>query len=198
VGPVANNAYIVRDPVQRCCALIDAPFEGERILAALGADPLTAILLTHAHMDHTHALPSIREETRAPVGVHPSEPEAPALRPDLPLEDGRRIAVGGLELEVLHTPGHTPGSVCFLLRPWLCFCGDTVFPGGPGKTGSPEAFEQILRSLETRIYTLPDTIRLLPGHGQGMRVDASRAEYQRFRSRPRKDVLFGDVLWAES
>ena len=198
VGSFGNNVYLVRDCLQGCCALIDAAAEPESLLAAVGKDRLTAVLLTHAHPDHIQALEQVRLEGKAPLGVHPLEPKASGFRPEISLSGGQSLAVGSLELEVLHTPGHTPGSVCFLLRPDLCFCGDTVFPGGPGKTGSPEAFQQILKSLEQKIFVLPDHVFLWPGHGEGISVGNSRKEYEEFRSRPREKKPWGDVLWKES
>jgi glyoxylase-like metal-dependent hydrolase (beta-lactamase superfamily II) len=198
VGPFDNNVYLLRDPTASCCALIDAAAEPARIQEAIGDDRLLAILQTHTHMDHIQGLESLRRKTGAPVGIHPLEPEAQGLHPELSLSEGDRIAVGANQLEVLHTPGHTPGSVCFLLRGRLCFCGDTIFPGGPGKTWSPEAFLQIIQSLEQRIYPLPEEVRLLPGHGEEITVGASRREYEAFRSRPREGIPWGDVLWDAS
>ena len=198
VGPFENNIYIVRDRNSGRCLLIDAAAEADAILGAIGDDHLEAVLLTHTHMDHIQALRAILEKKGAPIGVHPQEPEAASLKPGISLADGQRITVGSHELEVLHTPGHTPGSVCFLLRPALCFCGDTVFPGGPGKTSSPEAFLRIVQSLENKIYTLADDVRLLPGHGEGTTVGDSRGEYDAFKSQPREEAPWGDVLWKES
>ncbi len=198
VGPFENNVYLVRDRTQGVCAIIDAAFEPERILDAVARDRVAAILLTHAHMDHIQALEALRLRTKAPVAVHPQEPGSEGLKPEIALAHGRHVAVGQHRLEVLHTPGHTPGSVCFVLGRDLCFCGDTVFPGGPGKTATPQDFLQIVQSIERQIYTLTDTIRLLPGHGEGLTVGESKEEYQAFRRRPRTSIPFGDVLWEKA
>jgi glyoxylase-like metal-dependent hydrolase (beta-lactamase superfamily II) len=198
VGSYGNNVYLVQDRLQGCCVLIDAAAEGNALLQAIGSDRLAAIILTHAHIDHTLALKEVRKKTGAPVGIHPLEPETTRLHPEISLSDGYRIAVGSHELEVLHTPGHTPGSISLFLPSTLCFCGDTVFPGGPGKTWSPESFQTIIQSLERKIYTLPPNVLLLPGHGEGIRVGDSKKEYERFQKRPREKTPFGDVLWEES
>ncbi len=198
VGPFDNNVYLVRDRTQGVCAVIDAAFEPERILDAVAGDRVAAILLTHAHMDHVQALEALRLRTKAPVGVHPSEPGFGGVKPEIALAHGTCVAVGSHRLEVLHTPGHTPGSVCFVLGNDLCFCGDTVFPGGPGKTATPQDFLQIVESIERQIYTLTDTIRLLPGHGGGLTVGESKKEYEVFRRRPRTSIPFGDVLWEKA
>jgi glyoxylase-like metal-dependent hydrolase (beta-lactamase superfamily II) len=197
VGPFDNNSYLITDTQQSRCVVIDAAADADRILNAIGSHQVVAILQTHTHMDHTQALREVRERTGAPVGIHPLEPEAAELGPEISLADGQRIAVGSHELQVLHTPGHTPGSLCFLLRPALCFCGDTIFPGGPGKTWSPDAFHQLTQSLEQKIYTLVDRVRLLPGHGEEIAVGESRREYEAFKSRPLKETPWGDVLWEE-
>src|SRR4030043_1230586 len=115
VGSYGNNVYLVQDQLQGCCVLIDAAAEGDALLQAIGPDRLVAILLPHAHMDHIQALEEVRKKSGAPVGIHPLEPEATRLRPEISLSDGYRIAVGSHELEVLHTPGHTSGSVSFFL-----------------------------------------------------------------------------------
>jgi glyoxylase-like metal-dependent hydrolase (beta-lactamase superfamily II) len=198
VGPFDNNVYLLRLLGQQRCLLIDAAAEAEAILQEVGSDRLEGIYLTHAHPDHIQALEDLRKHTSAPLAVHPKEPGASSLLAEVFFEDGQRIPVGKRMLEVLYTPGHTPGSVCFLLSPHLCFCGDTVFPGGPGKTWSPEDFRQIIRSLETKIYPLPDHVHLLPGHGDGILVGESRKEYHAFCSRPREKTPWGDVLWETS
>jgi glyoxylase-like metal-dependent hydrolase (beta-lactamase superfamily II) len=198
VGSFGNNVYLVRDLQEKACVLIDAAAEERSLLGAVGKDRLMAVLLTHAHMDHIQALEGVRKKSGAPVGIHPQEPSFAKLHPEISLFDGQRIPVGRRELEVLHTPGHTPGSVSFLLRPDFCFCGDTVFPGGPGKTWSPEDFQILLQSLDRKIYTLPGDITLLPGHGAEISVGNSREEYEGFRSQTRGKNLFGDVVWQSS
>ncbi|MGQ9653758.1 MAG: MBL fold metallo-hydrolase [Thermodesulfobacteriota bacterium] len=198
LGPFDNNVYLVRDRTQRVCAVIDAAFEPQSILDAVAGDRIAAILLTHAHMDHVQALEALRLRTEAPVGVHPLEPGLEGMKPEIALTHGTCVQVGSHQLEVLHTPGHTPGSVCFVLGKELCFCGDTVFPGGPGKTATPQDFLRIVESIERHLYTLNDSIRLLPGHGEGLTVGDSKKEYELFRKRPRTSIPFGDVLWEKA
>jgi glyoxylase-like metal-dependent hydrolase (beta-lactamase superfamily II) len=198
VGSYGNNVYLLQEELQGSCLLIDAAAEGGALLQAIGSDRLVAIILTHGHIDHIQALEEVRKKSGAPVGIHPLEPEAARLRPEISLADGYRIAIGTHELEVLHTPGHTPGSVSFFLPSTLCFCGDAVFPGGPGKTWSPQGFQTLIQSLERKIYTLPRNVLLLPGHGEGISVGDSKKEYEGFQRRLREETLFGEVHWEQS
>jgi hydroxyacylglutathione hydrolase len=110
------------------------------------------------------------------------------------LEDGDNLKLGKLKIDVLYTPGHTPGSLCFKIRKYL-FAGDTIFPGGPGHTETPSEFAQILESITGKIFKLPGTTVILPGHGASTIVKKSREEYAVFASRPHPEDLCGDVLW---
>lgn len=195
VGPYDNNVYIVKEERIGRALLIDAAFEPQRILSALGDTHLDTILLTHAHPDHIQALEFLRHTTRCHVGVHPSEPEALELHPTLFLEEGFELSLGSLTLRVIHTPGHTPGSVSIVLGSLVCFCGDTLFPGGPGRTWSPKGFEEILRSIRDKLLSLPDDLLLLPGHGPGIRVRDSRAEYERFAAKGFPKGIWGEIRW---
>jgi glyoxylase-like metal-dependent hydrolase (beta-lactamase superfamily II) len=105
------------------------------------------------------------------------------------------ISFGDVRLEVFHTPGHTPGSVCFLAGRYLV-SGDTLFPGGPGKTWSAVGFKQILDSIERRILSMPDDTKVFPGHGEGTTLGAERSAIEAFCARPRDGNLYGDVLWS--
>ncbi|MFW0858887.1 MAG: MBL fold metallo-hydrolase [Dehalococcoidia bacterium] len=94
------------------------------------------------------------------------------IKPDILLNDGDTISFGNIELHVLHTPGHTPGSVCFLTGNHL-ISGDTIFPSGPGRTGSPDQLRQIIESITSKILVLPDDTRVYPGHGDSTMVEKS-------------------------
>jgi hydroxyacylglutathione hydrolase len=118
----------------------------------------------------------------------------PAGKIDRPLADGEQISVGGNSVTVIHTPGHTPGSCCFLIGRYL-ISGDTLFPGGPGHTNSPQELQQTIASINERLYTLPDDTLVLPGHGQGTTIGRSREEYAAFAARPQRPDLQGDVTW---
>ena len=138
ISPFGTNAYIVVCNATKDSVLIDAPGEPQRIMDALKGTTPTCILMTHNHMDHTMALAELAEALRVPVGAHEADAGSLPVRPEMPLKDGGVVAFGNLALGVLHTPGHTPGGLCFLLGDYL-ISGDTLFPGGPGKTGSPAA-----------------------------------------------------------
>jgi hydroxyacylglutathione hydrolase len=112
------------------------------------------------------------------------------------LNDGDTITLGKLKIKVLFTPGHTPGGLCFLVSEYL-FAGDTLFPGGPGHTETPDDFVQILASITQKIYTLPDNTVILPGHGDSTTVRKSKEEYAAFTSKPH-GTLYGDVAWLTS
>ena len=110
------------------------------------------------------------------------------------LKDGDVIKFGNRELQVLATPGHTDGGVCLLVGKHL-FSGDTLFPGGPGKTRSPEALQQVIGSITSKLLVLSDDTAVYPGHGLDTTIGDARREYQAFASRPHPSELSGDVTW---
>ncbi len=193
LGPFGTNAYIVVEKSSGESLLIDAPASPDTILAGLEGTRPGNILLTHSHFDHTGALDSLRSVLRVPLAAHRADSSILKKPPETYLEDGDNVSLGSLRLGVLHTPGHTPGSLCFRLGKYL-FAGDTLFPGGPGKTSTPDDFLQIIESITGKIYTLEDDTRVLPGHGDETAVGQSRQEYAVFAARPHEGIC-GDVTW---
>jgi glyoxylase-like metal-dependent hydrolase (beta-lactamase superfamily II) len=165
VGSFENNCYLLISSSGRESVIIDPAAEGERILAEAGGTEVKHILVTHGHMDHIGALEEVRAATRAPVGIHQADARALRRKPDFFLRGGTMLKIGDISLKVLHTPGHTPGGVCFLTGKVL-FSGDTIFPNGPGNTALPGAdYGEILRSIHSHIFTLSDDTIIYPGHG---------------------------------
>jgi len=198
LGPFANNAYIV-GPVDTAGAVvvIDAPEGSEEIVRALGESRVGHILVTHSHADHWNGFDVLRAHTDAPVYASEEETDLDATRHVLPLSDGAEVRVGHTTIIVIHTPGHTPGSVCLLVGRAL-MSGDTLFPGGPGHSRSNEALQQEIHSITSRLFELPDDTLVLPGHGGGTTIGVAKEEYEVFASKPHAGDLHGDVLWAES
>jgi hydroxyacylglutathione hydrolase len=194
LGPYATNCYVIVAKATGESLLIDAPDSPDVILASLNGTRPRRILLTHGHFDHTGALGELRTSLRVPLAAHRADSLWFEGTPEIFLEDGDTIELGGLVIEVLHTPGHTPGSLCFRLNNYL-FAGDTIFPGGPGHTHTPDDFKEILESITRKILTLPDETIILPGHGLDTTVARSRQEYADFTSRHRGEGVFGDVTW---
>lgn len=197
LGPYANNAYVVADRDAAEAVIVDMPVESSQTLEAIGDLRVVAVLLTHTHPDHWPDYDLVKGATDAPVFCHPAEVMMPAEKIDRPLADGDRLAVGRLSLQVIHTPGHTPGSCCFLVGRHL-IAGDTLFPGGPGHSESPQELQQNIASITERLYTLPGDTLVLPGHGDNTTIEQSRQEYAVFASRPHPPDLHGDVLWESS
>ena len=174
--------------------IVDPAAEPGRILAAVESTAVKAILLTHGHLDHVQALDAVRQATGAPLGIHPADAAEFGIIGDFSLNDGDVVKLGGGELTVAHTPGHTPGGVC--LRFGRCaVVGDTLFPGGPGHSRTPEALAQILASLQDKVFAWPGDTAFYPGHGEGSTVGAVRPAFEAFIARPRSPELCGDVEW---
>jgi hydroxyacylglutathione hydrolase len=194
LGAFATNAYIVGCQKTMDSALIDAPAGADVIIDRLKNTALKYILLTHNHIDHIGALARLRLELKAPLAAHGTDGEKLTPPPEMLLEDGDVIWVGKLKFTVLHTPGHTPGSLCFRVGRYL-ISGDTIFPGGPGKTGSPDDFRQIVKSITEKIFVLPDDTQVYPGHGDSTVLKKEKDDFAVFASRPQTRDLCGDVLW---
>ena len=150
MSPMMNNGYLITCPETNEAILIDTPGEPEKLLGVIGDEDIKAILITHNHGDHLAGFGEITGKVDAPVGISPADAHALPRTPDIELTDGKIIKFGNRELQVLNTPGHTDGASCFLVGKHL-FSGDTLFPGGPGRTRSPEALTQLLNSITSKL-----------------------------------------------
>ncbi len=176
---VDNNVWVVGDDTE--CVVIDAPHDVNAILDVIAGRRVVAVLCTHAHDDHVRVAPELGRAVEAPVLLHPADLPVWELTHDTPpdgeLADGQQIPVGDIVLEVLHTPGHAPGAVCFY-APGLgvVFTGDTLFNGGPGATGrSFSDPDVIVASITERLLGLPDQTVVKTGHGDDTTIAAERA-----------------------
>jgi len=197
LGPFGTNCYLITCRRTGESIVIDAPGEAAEILRGLKGTHPRFILITHTHMDHLGALSHLKSELEIPVAVHPLEAKNLPLRPEILLDDGDTVSFGRIKLTVLHTPGHTPGSICFLTGKYL-ISGDTLFPGGPGKTRSPADLRQIIESIKEKILPLPDDTQVYPGHGDSTILRKEKEEFALFSSRSHDPNLCGDVLWLSS
>ena len=174
VGPYENNVFILRSKSTGDAVLIDAANEHELLLEVCRATGVRRVLTTHGHFDHIGAVTAVRD-AGIDVGI---APEDAAMLPayDFVIPDEDVIEVGDLRLRTIHTPGHTPGSTCFLLEGHpVVFSGDTLFPGGPGNTKFENAsFDQIIESIDRRLFTLPEDDLVLPGHGLDTTIGTER------------------------
>jgi glyoxylase-like metal-dependent hydrolase (beta-lactamase superfamily II) len=195
LGPYGNNAYIVADRDAGEAIIVDMPAGSRAVIDAARNLKITAILLTHTHPDHWADYDLVKQATGAPVVCHPAEVIMPTAKIDRPLADGDEIAVGKASLRAIHTPGHTPGSTCYVAG-GILFSGDVLFPGGPGRTRTPADLRQSIASITERLYSLPVETLVLPGHGGDTTIGDSKREYSVFASREHPSDLCGDVTWA--
>jgi glyoxylase-like metal-dependent hydrolase (beta-lactamase superfamily II) len=191
VGPMDNNAYLLRCTGTGELLLIDAANEADTLLRLLAGAPLATIVTTHQHRDHWAALEAVEQATGARTVAHPDDAGAlPVTVTDL-VRNGDTVKVGDASLSVIHLRGHTPGSIALCYdaagqladQPHL-FTGDSLFPGGPGRTTTPEAFNSLMSDLEERVFgRLPDETWIYPGHGNDTTLGAERPHLAEWRAR---------------
>lgn len=191
VGPMDNNCYLVQDTATGAALLIDAANEPDRILELLGQEvsgQLRQIVTTHQHFDHWQGLEKVVAGTGVPTAAHELDAEPLPVPPDRLLAEGDTVRLGELALEVIHLRGHTPGSVALALtddagRTHL-FTGDSLFPGGVGRTTTPAEFASLLGDVTTKLFDrYGDDTAVYPGHGDDTTLGAERPQLAEWRQR---------------
>ena len=199
VGEYQANCYLLVETELGEGILVDPGDEAQKILDWIGNTNVTRLLLTHGHSDHVGALHAVKQALGVKAGIHPADVETFSIRADYELSPGDIFTLGDAHIEVVHVPGHTPGSVALKLIEADGFhhalSGDAIFPGGPGHTQTPEALATALESLTHTVFTWSDSVRLHPGHGESTTVGAERAAFETFRDKPHPPDLCGDVTW---
>lgn len=195
VGAFQENCYLYACPQTLEAVIIDPGDEAERILVRLRELRFIPryIINTHGHIDHICAIDEVSAAYPVPLAIHPDDVfmytdeeaartfgrQAPLVKrqPDILLHEGDTITFGTLTLEVLHTPGHTPGGICLVSRPYCVFSGDTLFRRSIGRTDLRGGiYEQIITSIREKLYTLDDDLVVFPGHGDPTTIIEEKAE----------------------
>ncbi|WP_184580742.1 MBL fold metallo-hydrolase [Lipingzhangella halophila] len=188
VGPMDNNTYLLRCNATAEAVLIDAANEADRILELIGSAGLSRVVTTHRHQDHWQALAEVVGVTGARTVAHPIDGEELPVSVDDPVEHGDVVPVGQVELRVIHLRGHTPGSIALRYddpegRTHL-FTGDSLFPGGVGKTWDETDFRSLLSDVEERVFAaMDDDTWVYPGHGRDTTLGAERPQLPEWRVR---------------
>lgn len=203
VSGFQNNAYLLTCKRTNQGLVIDTPDQPFELIDAATKTDVQAVLITHNHLDHLQGFNDVLAKMQVPVGIGADDAHALMSKPhgEVDVADGNILSFGDITLRAIATPGHTPGSTCYMLpseQPGATphvFTGDTLFPGGPGKSGSAEAFRQLVTSVESCLLSLPGDTIVLPGHGDSTTVKESQREFEVFSSNPRREGLYGDVTW---
>jgi glyoxylase-like metal-dependent hydrolase (beta-lactamase superfamily II) len=183
IGPMENNIFIVSDAGSHEAYIIDGGFEPKAVAVAAEGLSVKAILITHGHRDHHEHVGELKALVHAPVAIGMDDAAQLSIDPDFLIVDQQSFAFGQHCMHAIHTPGHTPGSTCFLYLEHL-FTGDTLFPGGPGNTqNDPVRFERIISSIRERLFVLPDETVVHPGHGHDTTIGAERPHLEEWIAR---------------
>ena len=183
INPFQSNCYILGCNKTKQGMVIDPGGEAFAIIneiTRLGLK-IRYILLTHSHFDHTGGAQEIKNITKAPVWIHPLDANGLDFQPDGNLSDGQKIGLGRFMVTVIHTPGHSPGGVCFH-APGAVFTGDTLFAGSVGRTDFPGGdHNQLVTGVTQKIFPLGDALRIYPGHGPHSTIQKERLTNPFFR-----------------
>jgi glyoxylase-like metal-dependent hydrolase (beta-lactamase superfamily II) len=188
VSEMDNNVYLLRSRETGEQLLIDAADDAATLLQVVGDTGLRTVVTTHQHWDHHRALAAVVDATGAETVAGTEDADHLPVPVTRRVSDGDVVTVGDSPLEVIHLVGHTPGSIALLYddpdgTPHL-FTGDSLFPGGPGRTTSPEDFEQLISDLERKVFDrLPDETWVYPGHGDDTTLGAERPSLAEWRAR---------------
>ncbi|MEU4491719.1 MBL fold metallo-hydrolase [Streptomyces purpurascens] len=188
VGPMNNNAYLLRCRATDEQLLIDAANEAHTLLGMIGGDGIASVVTTHQHGDHWQALAEVVAATGSRTYAGREDADGIPVRTDVLVDDGDTIQVGRVELTARHLVGHTPGSIALVYddphgHPHV-FTGDCLFPGGPGRTTRPEEFNSLMGGLETKLFdVLPDETWIYPGHGNDTTIGTERPHLAEWRAR---------------
>jgi glyoxylase-like metal-dependent hydrolase (beta-lactamase superfamily II) len=188
VGPMDNNAYLLRCRATDEQLLIDAANDADALLGMIGADGIASVVTTHQHGDHWQALAAVVEATGARTYAGRDDADGIPVPTDVLVDDGDIIRVGSVELTARHLVGHTPGSIALVYddphgHPHV-FTGDCLFPGGPGRTTRPEEFNSLMGGLETKLFdVLPDETWIYPGHGNDTTIGTERPHLAEWHAR---------------
>jgi glyoxylase-like metal-dependent hydrolase (beta-lactamase superfamily II) len=189
LSEMANNAYLLTSTATGESLLVDAAADAPALLAVIGDADVRTVVTTHGHWDHHRALAEVVEATGAETVAHPADAPDLPVPVTRPVEHGDTVAVGDQTLEVVHLRGHTPGSIALVWRGpegagTHVFTGDSLFPGGPGRTTQPEDFTSLMNDLEARIFgQLDDATWVYPGHGRDTTIGAERPHLAEWRRR---------------
>src|SRR3954451_21149321 len=189
VSEMANNAYLLRDPETGEALLIDAAADPETLLRFIADADVRTVVTTHGHWDHHRALPEVVAATRAITVAHPADADDLPVEVKRPVQHGDTVTVRGQTLEVVHLRGHTPGSIALVWRGregagTHVFTGDSLFPGGPGRTTNPTDFTSLMDDLEEKVFDrLPDETWFYPGHGDDSTLGEQRPHLGEWRER---------------
>lgn len=191
VGPMDNNTYLVQSTATDATVLIDAANDADRILELIAQEApgqVELIVTTHQHPDHWQALTEVTKSLGVPTAAHPLDADPLPVTPDRLLADGDTIEAGDLTLEVIHLRGHTPGSIALALTDTTghthLFTGDSLFPGGVGKTHTPTDFDTLLTDVTTKLFDrYPDDTVVHPGHGDDTTLGTDRPNLPEWRER---------------
>jgi glyoxylase-like metal-dependent hydrolase (beta-lactamase superfamily II) len=188
VGPMDNNAYLLKCRKTDDLLLVDAAADGQVLVGLLNAQPLATVVTTHRHADHWGALAAVVAATSPTTVAGVDDVDGIPVETNRPVGDGDVVSVGDVDLEVISLVGHTPGSIALLYDdptgPPHLWTGDSLFPGGPGRTLRPEDFASLMNDLEAKVFDrLPDETWVYPGHGDDTTLGAERPHLGEWRAR---------------